>query len=327
MIIGIPRETKDLESRVGLTPKWVAKLCEQRHIVFIQKDLGKLARISDDEYIKCGAKVLDTVEEIYQKSEMIIKLKDYTPEERSLPFQKNQIVVCFFHLGEIEPDQPLVDILLEKQIHGISLELIRDKSGARPTIKQMSEIAGRLAVLSACRYSMLPEGNGISLAAIDGIDKPKIVILGGGTSGTAAAKVSEGIGARTVVFEALYPRIEHLSTLLKHSELLLYDLDELKEHIKDCDALINTIYPVPGMKFPIVTREMVKTMKKRAVIVDLTGCDIIETSHYTTISDPVYEEEGVIHFAVDNLPAMVQGNNHRYYIGRRKESYMRSNCK
>jgi len=135
--------------------------------------------------------------------------------------------------------------------------------------------------------------------------KPKIVILGGGTSGTAAAKLSEAMGARTVVFEALYQRIEYLTAILTKSELLLYELKELKEQIKDCDVLINTIYPVPGMVFPIVTREMVKSMKKRSVIVDLTGCDIIETSRYTTITDPIYEEEGVIHFGVDNLPAMV----------------------
>lgn len=305
MIIGIPKESKDLESRVGLTPKWVDKLTKQGHSVFMEKGLGNLARISDSEYEKCGAKVLNTVEEIYEQSEMIVKLKDYVPEERGLPFQEGQIIVCYFHLGEIEPDQPFLDIMLEKKVNGVSLELIRDKDGGRPTMKPMSEIAGRLAVLSACRYSMLPEGNGVSLAAMDGLNKPKIVILGGGISGTAAAKVCEGLGARTIVFEALYTRIEYLATVLTKSELLLYDINELKEHIKDCDVLINTIYPVPGMKFPIVTRDMVKTMKKRAVIVDITGCDIIETSRYTTISDPIYEEEGVIHFGVDNLPAMV----------------------
>ncbi len=306
MIIGIPKEKKDHESRVGLTPKWVGKLVTSGHQVYIQKGLAEIAGIGDDQYEAKGAVVLPTVEDVYLKSEMIIKLKDYLPSERDLPFQPGQIIVCFFHLGEVEPDQPIVNKLIESKTTAVSLELIQTPDGGRPIIKPMSEIAGRIAMLTACQYSMLPAGgNGISLASISGIHQPKIIILGGGTCGLAAAEVSEGIRASTLVFESQYSRIEYLRTILKHSEILLWDSTECERQIQDCDVLINTIYPHPGMQFPLITRKMVQTMKKGSLLLDLVGCGIIETSRYTTISEPSYVEEGVIHIGIDNLPALV----------------------
>ena len=146
MIIGIPKEIKDQETRVGLTPKWVGKLTKQGHSVYIQKGLANLAGIADETYIAHGARVLATKEELYRKSELIIKVKDYTPEERDTPFQEQQIVMCYFHLGEAEPDQPLVDNLIRAKVTAVSLELIQTDDAERPLIKPMSDIAGRVAV-------------------------------------------------------------------------------------------------------------------------------------------------------------------------------------
>ncbi|MCQ4636292.1 alanine dehydrogenase [Anaerovorax odorimutans] len=306
MIIGIPKEKKDQEARVGLTPKWVKKLTGQGHTVYIEKGLALLAGIGDQEYIDAGAEILPTTQDIYLKSDMIVKLKDYMPSERDLPFKEGQIIVCFFHLGEVEPDQPMLDKLLASKVTGVSLELIRTDTGARPIIMPMSEIAGRVAVMCACHHCMLSAGGaGISLAAISGTRKPKILILGGGTCGYAAADVALGLHADVTVFESQYSRINQLQGLIPEAHLLLWSSDECAERLKDCDVLINTIYPYPGMEYPLVTREMVRTMKKNSLIVDLVGCDIIETVKYTTITDPTYVEEGVVHFGIDNLPALV----------------------
>ena len=306
MIIGIPKEKKDQEARVGLTPKWVKKLTMQGHTVYIEKGLAHLAGIADQQYLDAGAEILPTTEEVYLKSDMIVKLKDYMPSERNLPFKEGQIIVCFFHLGEVEPDQPMVDKLLESKVTGVSLELIQTDTGARPIIMPMSEIAGRVAVMCACQHCMLSDGGaGISLAAISGTQKPKVIILGGGTCGSAAADVVLGLHADVTIFESQYSRINQLKDLMPQANLLLWNTDECAELIKDCDVLINTIYPYPGMEYPLITREMVKTMKKKSLIVDLVGCDIIETVKYTTISDPTYVEEGVVHFGIDNLPALV----------------------
>lgn len=160
--------------------------------------------------------------------------------------------------------------------------------------------------MCACHHCMLSAGGaGISLAAIAGTQKPKIVILGGGTCGFAAAEVALGLHAEVTIFEAQYSRINELKDLIPAASLLLWNSDECAALIKECDVFINTIYPHPGMEYPLVTREMVQTMKKHSLIVDLVGCDIIETVKYTTISDPTYVEEGVVHLGIDNLPALV----------------------
>lgn len=306
MIIGIPKEAKDNETRIGLTPKWVGKLVRKGHTVYIQKGLAKPAGINDEEYIAQGALIVPTVEDIYLSSEMVIKLKDYMPSELTLPFQKGQIIICFFHLGEVEQDFPFVNKLIESKVTAVSLELIQTANGSRPVIKPMSEIAGRIAVLVACQYSMLPfGGSGISLAGIRGISKPKIVILGGGTCGLAAAETAEGLQTRVVIFESIYERLEYLGNTLKKSEILVWDEDSCIKELLDCDVLINSIYPLPGMKYPLISRDMVSKMKKGSLIIDLVGCNIIETSKYTTISEPTYIKEGVIHIGIDNMPALV----------------------
>jgi alanine dehydrogenase len=305
MIIGVPKEVKDNESRVGLTPKWVRKLTMQGHEVLIQKGLGELAGIEDADYVQWGAEIVPTADDIYIRSGLVVKLKDYMPEERELPFQEGQVIACFFHLGENEPDQPMLDKLLASKITGVSFELIQNVDGTRPIIKPMSEIAGRLSVLLGCQYCQLPYGKGVSLASITGVEKPKIVILGGGNCGLAAADIAEGLHARTIVFESSYPRLEYLRGALKETELLLWDREECGKQIMDADLLINAIYPYPGMETPLITTEMVASMRKGSVMVDLTGCGIIETMRYTTIAEPAYIEEGVVHICVDNLPALV----------------------
>ncbi|NLD45674.1 MAG: alanine dehydrogenase [Clostridiaceae bacterium] len=306
MIIGVPKEIKDLETRVGLTPRYVKLLTEQGYKVLIQKGLAAAADVADEEYIKAGADIVETANDVYNGSEMVIKFKDYIEGEYDAPMKEGQIIFCFFHLGENEPDFTITNKMIMSKATGISYELLQQDDGSRPVMKPMSEIAGRLTAIVAAQLCQKPfGGSGVCPAAITGVKKPKYIILGGGNAGFAAAQVVEALGAEVTVFEMLYDRLQYLRPLLSKSQLVIFDKNILEEMVQDCDVLINTIYPYPGMEIPVVSRDMVKTMKKGSVIIDIVGTGIIETSRYTTISDPTYIEEGVVHYGVDNMPALV----------------------
>jgi alanine dehydrogenase len=306
MKIGIPVEVKDGESRVGLMPAFVKKLCEQGHELYIQKGLALRAGISDTEYEKVGAKVIATAEALYTFCDIIVKFKDFTSSELDLPFQKGQIVFTAFHLGEGEKHPDYIKRILNAGIVGISYEVMRNLDGKRTLTDQMGEIAGRMAVLLGAQYTQKQYGgSGVCMVPITGVRKPHYVILGGGHAGLAAAQIAEGLGSDVTIFEKNYMRLEYLRTMLKHAELLFWDKDNFGKILQDCDVLINAIYAVPNMELPLVTREMVRNMKKGSVIIDLEGCGLIETVHYTTINQPYYIEEDVVHFCVDNIPGMV----------------------
>lgn len=306
MIIGIPKETKDKESRVGLTPKYVKKLIDQGHRVVIQKGLAGLAGIPDEDYIDAGASVVETMNDVYDEAQMIVKFKDYMDGEYDVPIRKDHIIWCCFHLGENEPDHKITKKMIESKATGLAYEMLQNSDGSRPIMKPMSEVAGRLTTIIAANLCLLQNGGaGVCPAAITGSRRPKYVIIGGGHAGYAAAQIAEAFDAQVTVFEAFQDRRLYLRDNLKKSEILSYDVDEINAYALTCDILINAIYPYPGMPVPVVPRSTVKNMKKGAVIMDLAGTNIIETMHYTTISDPTYIEEGVVHYGVDNMPAMV----------------------
>ena len=306
MIIGIPKETKDQEARVGMTPKYVKKLVDQGHSVIIQKGLANLAGIPDEEYIAAGASVVETMDNVYEEAQMIVKFKDYMVGEYDVPIRVVHIIWCFFHLGENEPDHIITKKMIDSKATGLAYEMLQNPDGTRPVMVPMSEIAGKLTTIIAANLCLLPNGGaGVCPAAITGSKRPKYVIIGGGHAGYGAAKIAEAFDADVTVFEAFQNRRLYLRDNLPKSEILTYDVDLINEMALDCDVLINAIYPYPGMPVPVVPRATVKKMKKGAVIMDLAGTNIIETMHYTTISEPTYIEEGVVHYGVDNMPSMV----------------------
>lgn len=315
MIIGIPKETKDQEARVGLTPKYVKRLVEQGHPVVIQKGLANLAGIPDEDYIEAGASVAETMNDVYEKARMIVKFKDYMDGEYDVPIRRDHIIWCCFHLGENEPDHIITNKMIDAKATGLAYEMLQNPDGSRPIMVPMSEIAGKLTAIIAATLCFLPNGGaGVCPAAITGSRRPKYVIIGGGHAGYGAAKIAEGFDADVTVFEAFQNRRLYLRDNLPKSEILTYDVELINERALDCDVLINAIYPYPGMPVPVVPRTTVQKMRKGAVIMDLAGTNIIETMHYTTISNPTYIEEGVVHYGVDNMPSMVPETSMEAYM-------------
>lgn len=303
MIIGVPKELKTAETRVGLNPAWVKKLIASGHEVLIQSTAGQASGFEDEEYVLAGAKIVGTIEEVYKRAEFVAKVKELQPAEHDL-LQENQMVMAWFHLAE-DVDHPMLQALLAKNVISLSMELIVLPDGTRPTIKPMSEIAGTLAMLEAVKYAQYGYGGkGILLRKLAGLPSSKVLILGGGNAGLNTAQVAIGLGLNVTVIEASMKRMDYLKDQLPQADIVYWDEDMMFEELIQSDVLINTIYPMPGVTDPLVTREMVRQMKANAMIIDITGAGLIETSHYTTLEDPIYYEEDVLHYCVPNMPAL-----------------------
>ena len=237
---------------------------------------------------------------------MIVKFKDLMPGDLEMPFRKGQMLFTAFHMAEGTAKPEQVKRLLEAGITGVSYEVTRYPDGSRALTRPMGEIAGRMAPILGTQYIQRQYGgSGVSVVPITGVKRARIVILGGGHAGLSAAQVAEGLGAEVVVFEKSIARLEYLRNILHHTDLRYMDKISFAAEVARADILINCIYSYPGLEVPIVTREMVRTMRKGSVIVDLEGEGIIETAKYTTISDPYFIEEGIVHVGVTNIPAMV----------------------
>ena len=289
MIFGIPRELKDHETRVGagLIPRNVATLIAQGHTVYFQKGVMEPAGVSDEEFLKVGAKCVDTMEEIYEKCDFIGKFKDMTDADMKMPFKKGQIIMTAFHMAEGTAKPEQVKILADAGVTCISIETSRYPDGSRAMTRPMGEIAGRTAPLLGGQYLQRQYGgSGVSIVPVTGARRARVCILGGGHAGMCAAQTAEGLGAEVVVFDVNIQRLEYLRTVLKNTDLRFMSKTAFAEEVAKADVLINCIYAYPGMEVPIVTRDMVRSMRKGSVIVDLEGEGIIETSQYTTISNP-----------------------------------------
>ncbi len=301
MIIGVPKEIKPNENRVGLIPAGVHEFVKNGHKVIVEKNAGLGSGISDEEYIKEGAQIVNSAKDIFDSAEMIIKVKEPQPVEIDM-LKKDQILYTYLHLA---PDRAQTLGLMEKGVVAIAYETI-EVDGKLPLLEPMSEVAGKMSSIMAAYYLAKPYGGkGVLAGGVTGVHSAKFVILGGGTAGLNAAKVASGMGANVYVFDINIERMRYLEDVLpKNCQMIMSNKVNIENEIKDADAIIGTVL-IPGAKAPhLITKDMLKLLKKGTVLVDVSidqgGC--FETSHPTTHQDPVFEVDGVLHYCVANMP-------------------------
>ncbi len=305
MIIGVPKEIKVEEYRVGLTPMTVKPFIENGHKVLVEKGAGVGSGFSDEDYKAVGAEIVDNKGELFDRSEMIVKVKEPLPEEYDL-FHEGQILYTYLHLAA---DRTLTTSLMEKKIIGVAYETIELEDGSLPLLTPMSEIAGRLSVQEGAKYLEKPfGGRGILLGGVPGIRRGKVVIIGGGVVGTNACKMAVGLGADVTILDVNAKRLAYLDDIFSTNITTLYSNSyNVEEELSKADLVIGAVL-IPGASAPkLIRREHLKLMKKGAVIVDVAvdqgGCT--ETTKPTTHKDPVFEVDGVVHYCVANMPGAV----------------------
>ncbi|MDQ0285805.1 alanine dehydrogenase [Desulfofundulus luciae] len=306
MIVGVPREIKDNENRVGITPSGVETLVKAGHQVVIEAGAGLGSGITDEEYVAAGARMLPTKADVYEQADMIMKVKEPLPEEYDL-FKEGQLLFTYLHLA---PEPELTRALLAKKVTGIAYETIQTNRGTLPLLMPMSEVAGRMSVQVGAQFLEKPYGGrGVLLGGVPGVPPAKVVIIGGGTVGTNAAKIAVGMGADVTIIDKNAERLRYLDDIFgSRIKTLISTSYNIKEAVKEADLVIGAVL-IPGARAPkLVTEEMVKAMQPGSVIVDVAidqgGC--VETAdRVTTHSNPIYIKHGVIHYAVANMPGAV----------------------
>ncbi|MFK8138827.1 MAG: alanine dehydrogenase [Bdellovibrionales bacterium] len=305
MIIGVPTEIKISENRVGMTEAGVRQMSNEGHTVYVQKDAGIGSGITDDSYIQAGAKILNTAEEIWKQSEMIVKVKEPLPDEYDL-MQENQILFTYLHLAA-EPQ--LTKALCDKKVKAVAYETIEGKDGGLPLLVPMSEVAGRMATQCGAFYLQKDHGGkGVLLGGVTGTKRAKVSIMGGGVVGINAAKMAVGLGADVTILEINHARMRYLDDVFDGRVTTLYsNISNIEECVTNSDLLIGAVL-IPGKKAPhLVTEEMVRGMQAGSVVVDVAvdqgGC--IATCSPTNHLKPTFEIDGVIHYCVPNMPGVV----------------------
>lgn len=305
MKIGIPKEIKNNENRVGMTPAGVAELVKHGHEVFVQHTAGESSGFADQEYEKMGAKILPTIEDVYQAADMIIKVKEPIESEYNL-VKEGQLVFTYFHFA---CSKPLTEAMIKSKGVCLAYETVQLPDRSLPLLTPMSEIAGRMATINGTYYLQKTKGgNGKLICGVPGVKPAKVVVLGGGIVGQAAARVAAGMGADVIITDISLPRLREIAATMPANVNTLYSSSQnVANEIKDADIVVGAVL-IPGAKAPhLITRDMLKTMQPGAVLVDVAidqgGC--FETSHPTTHSEPIYEVDGVIHYAVANIPGAV----------------------
>ena len=304
MEIGVPKETKDQEFRVGLTPSSVRVLSDNSHVVCVETMAGVGAGFSDEDYQRAGAKIVSTPAEAWNR-ELIVKVKEPLAKEYQF-INKEQIIFTYLHLAA---DRALTECLIESGVSAIAYETVELDDGRLPLLTPMSVIAGRLSVQFGARYLEKQQGGrGVLLGGVPGVRPGRVVILGGGVVGTEAAKIAVGMGAQVQIIDINVDRLAYLETLFgSRVELLYSSTPQIEAVVPEADLLIGAVLVV-GKKAPtLVTRSLVQKMRPGSVIVDVAvdqgGC--IETLHTTSHTNPTYVEEGVVHFGVPNMPGAV----------------------
>ena len=305
MIIGVPKEIKQAENRVGLTDSNVRRLVENGHKVLVEKEAGRGSLISDEDYSKAGAEILNNKEKIYSQAEMIVKVKEPLPEEYAL-LKEGQILYAFLHLA---PEPELTQALLKQKVKAVAYETIQEKDGSLPLLQPMSEVAGRLASQIGAIYLQKDHGGkGILLGGVPGVFQGHTVIVGGGTVGINSAFIAVGLGAKVTILDLNLSRLEYISHHYHGRVQTLYSNKEnIAGAVETADLLIGSVL-LTGSKAPkLVTKEMIETMSEGSVVVDVSvdqgGC--VETTRPTSHKDPVFSHKGVIHYAVPNIPGIV----------------------
>lgn len=306
MIIGLPKEIKNQEYRVALTPAGCEMLVKQGHEVVVQQGAGEGSGFTDEEYRVAGGRLVAAAPEVWGSAELIVKVKEPLSEEFSY-FRNQQIIFTYLHLAAA-PD--LTQALVDKQVTAIAYETIQLPGGGLPLLTPMSEVAGRMAVQEGAKYlEAFHGGRGVLLGGVPGVPPAEVIIIGGGIVGTNAAKMALGLGAEVVVLEKSGERMRYLDDVFQgRLRTLMSNPYNIANAVRKADLLIGAVL-VPGARAPrLVTEEMVKTMKKGAVIVDVAvdqGGSIETIDRVTTHENPIYEKHGVIHYAVANMPGAV----------------------
>ncbi|HET6542928.1 MAG TPA: alanine dehydrogenase [Chryseolinea sp.] len=305
MIVGVPKEIKNNENRVALTPAGTQELVKRGHVVHVQSTAGVGSGFSNEAYIKAGAKMMDDAEEIYKRAEMIIKVKEPIEEEYKF-IRKEQLVFTYFHFASYEP---LTKAMVASGATCLAYETVERLDGSLPLLIPMSEVAGRMAVQEGAKYLEKPlKGRGILLGGVPGVKPAQVLILGGGVVGTNAAKIAAGMGADVTIMDLNINRLRYLDDVMpKNVHTIVSNEFTIREFIKDADLIIGGVL-VPGAKAPkLITRDMLKDMRPGTVLVDVAvdqgGC--IETCRPTTHEDPTYIIDDVVHYCVANMPGAV----------------------
>ncbi len=305
MKIGIPKEIKNNENRVGMTPAGVAELVHHGHEVYVQHTAGEGSGFSDDEYVKVGAKILPTIEETYAVADMIVKVKEPIEPEYKL-VKKGQVLFTYFHFA---CDKPLTDAMIKSGAVCVAYETVQLPDRSLPLLIPMSEVAGRMATINGAYYLQKTKGGkGKLICGVPGVKPAKVLVLGGGVVGQAAARVAAGMGAQVIITDISLPLLRRLTAEMPANVVPVYsNKHNIKRELADVDIVIGSVL-IPGDKAPrLITRDMLKLMQPGTVLVDVAidqgGC--FETSHPTTHSEPVYEVDGIVHYAVANIPGAV----------------------
>jgi alanine dehydrogenase len=305
MIVGVLKEIKAEENRISMTPAGVEVMKENGHTILVEQAAGSGSGFEDGAYSEAGAEIVKTSGEIFERADMIMHVKEPLPPEYDL-IKKDQIIFTYLHLAAAEE---LTHELIKKGSINIAYETIQKADGSLPLLTPMSEVAGRMAIQQGAKYlEMAQGGHGVLLGGVPGVDPGTVVILGGGVVGTNAAKMACGLGAKVYVLDMNLERLRYLSDVMpRNCFLLMSSPAAIRELVKEADVVIGAVLVI-GAKAPkLVTRDMLKTMKKGAVLVDVAidqgGC--FETSKPTTHSNPIYTVDGVVHYCVANMPGAV----------------------
>jgi alanine dehydrogenase len=304
-VIGVPKEIKDMEGRVSMQPDGVAELVHYGNEVLVQAGAGAGSGFSDEEYDEAGARLVDGPGEVFESSDLIVKVKEPVPEEYDR-FREGQQLFTYLHLAA---DKGLTEFLMERKINSIAYETVEASDGSLPLLTPMSEVAGRMSVQAAAHHLESPQGGaGLLLGGVPGTPAAKVTIIGGGVVGTEAAKIALGMRALVSVLDISPKRLAYLSDIFEgRADLVIPNRARTAAYVRQADVVIGAVL-VHGAKAPkLVTREMVASMRPGSVVADVAidqgGC--VETARPTTHSDPTYVEEGVVHYCVANIPGAV----------------------
>ena len=305
MIIGVPKEIKNNENRVGMTPSGVQEMTKNGHVVYVQATAGVNSGFSDDAYTAAGAKILPTIEEVYASADMIVKVKEPIECEYKL-VRKGQLVFTYFHFASSEP---LTKAMIESGAVCCAYETVERKDRSLPLLIPMSEVAGRMATQEGCYFLERPRGGkGKLKGGVPGVKPAKVLVLGGGVVGTAAARTAAGMGADVTICDVSLPRLAYLTDVMpKNVKTLMSSEYIIREELKSADLVVGSVL-IPGAKAPkLVTRDMLALMEPGTVLVDVAidqgGC--FETSHASTHQEPTYYVDGILHYCVANIPGAV----------------------
>ncbi len=302
MIVGCPKEIKNNENRVGLTPGGVWALKEAGHTVLVEKDAGFGSHFFDDEYLDKGAEIVSSAPEVWSRSGLVVKVKEPLPSEYQF-FRDDLVLFTYLHLAPV-PD--LTKALLDSGIVGVAYETVQLPNGELPLLVPMSEVAGRMAVTVGAFYMGYPSGGGGRLiGGVPGVCPAEVLIIGGGIVGINAAKMAAGLGARVTILDVDADRMKYLDDVLPQNCVTVHsDRSAIERHLPASDLVIGAVLVAGTVAPKLVTRDMLKLMQPRSVLVDVAvdqgGC--FETTHATSHQDPVYYEEGMLHYAVANMP-------------------------